>query len=111
MELAFIDQEFRDLCVNESIAKQVLGLPLASSLKKRLADLSAASMVADIFGLPGRPRELTGYNQEKIAVNLIDNHLLLFTSGHLNTPYLPTGTVDWSNVRRIKILGIDNEHE
>lgn len=110
MELAFTDKVFRDWCVNRSLARQALGLPLADRLNRRLADLAAAAVVSEIFGLPGRPRELSGERQGHIAVDLLDGQQLVFQSGHVKAPLHPSGNVDWSRVRRVKILGLENGH-
>lgn len=111
MELAFSDKKFRDLCLNEFLARRILGARIAEKLKSRLADLVAASVVADLFMLPGRPRELANDRQGYIVIDLIDEQQLVFQSGHIKGRMLPSGEVDWSRVRRVKILALENGHE
>lgn len=110
MELAFSSKDFRDLSMNESLAKQALGPELAKRLHARLADLAAASFVSDIFGLPGRPRELAGHRKGDIVVDLANGEQLVFQAGHVEARLSPTGEVDWVRVRRIKILGLERGH-
>lgn len=111
MELAFAEKNFRDLCYNETLAKQAYGSVLSSKLKRILADLGAATVVADLLLLPGNPRELTGDLRGRMVINLVDEHQLVFQVGHINPPVLQSGEIDWSRVRRIKILGLEKNHE
>lgn len=111
MELTFADKKFRDLCLNESLAIQALGPPLAEKLKRRLADLVAVSFVADLFALPGQPRELIDNRPSHIVMDLINGQQLIFQSGHVKTPLLQSGAVDWSRVRRVQIIGLESSHD
>lgn len=111
MELAFAEKNFRDLCYNELLAKQAYGSMLAGKLKRTLADLGAATVVTDLFLLPGNTRELTGGLRGQMVINLVDEHQLVFQAGHVNPPVLQSGEVDWSRVRRIKLLGLEKNHE
>lgn len=111
LELAFANKEFRDLCLNESLARQTFGEPLAERLKRRLADLAAASVVSDLLMLPGRPRELTNDRRGHMVMDLIDGQQLVFQGGHVKERVLQSGDIDWSRVRRVKILGLENGHE
>ncbi len=111
MELAFTDKNFRDLCLNEFLAIQVLGAPLAGKLKRRLADLAAATFVSDLFALPGRPRELMNNRSGDMVIDLINGQQLVFQNGHIKVGFLQSGSVDWTRVRRVKILGLENGHD
>lgn len=111
MELTFADKEFRDLCLNETLAKQTLGKPLAEKLKARLADLAAVSTVSDLFMLPGSPRELANDKRGHMVVDLVNGYMLVFKSGHIKERILTSGDIDWSRVRRIKILGLENGYD
>jgi plasmid maintenance system killer protein len=111
LELAFADKEFRDLCLNESLAKKALEAPLAEKLKRRLADLAAASVVSDLFVLPGSPHELTNDRDSKMAIDLINGKQLIFQSGHVTERLSQSGHIDWSRVSRIKILGLENSYD
>lgn len=106
MELAFADLALRALCLNESIAKQELGGEVAEKLKRRLADIAAASVVAELLMLPGKPTEIS-HQPEQMAIELVDGWLLLFSSGHTKERTLPDGSTDWGRVRRIKVLKVE----
>lgn len=111
MELSFAEKNFRDLCYNETLAKQVYGSTVAGKLKRILADLGAVTVAADLFALPGNARALSGDLQGRMVINVVDEHQLVFQVGHINPPLLQSGEVDWSRVRRIKILGLEKNHE
>jgi len=111
LELAFADRNFRDLCLNEFLARQALGDALAEKLKGRMADLAAAFVVSDLFMLAGKPRELTGGRRGYMVLNLIDRQQLVFQGGHVKERVLQSGDVDWARVRRVLILGLENGHE
>jgi len=103
--ISFADKSLRQLCENETIAKRKLGIKVAEKLKRRLADLRAASYVEDL--VVGEPRELEGM----MTVNLCDDYRIIFCANHHSTPRLDTGAINWSMVNRIKILRIEGNHD
>ena len=104
LELAFETKSLRNLCENQSEARQKLGLTVAGKLKRRLADLRAAECVTEMVA--GRIRELKGYSSSRIAVELGKSTVVVFVANHVKTPMLTSGDVDWARVRRIRILSI-----
>jgi hypothetical protein len=84
---------------------------VAGKLKSRLADLAAASVVSDLFLLPGRLRELLNERRGLLVMDLIDGQQLVLQGGHVKERLLQSGQVDWSRVRRVKILRLENGHE
>jgi hypothetical protein len=80
----------------------MLGTSVAASLKRRLADLHAASSVQDLVASP--PVQLE--NSSLMAVDLGDVYRIVFTTNP-GAPTLGTGDVDWPAVDRIKILRIE----
>lgn len=111
MELAFSDKQLRDLCLNESLARQAFGVAVAEKLKTRLADLAAVSVASELSMLPGRFRELSSDRRDYLVLDLIDGWQLIFQSGHVKERLLDTGEVDWSRIRRVKILKVEHDHE
>jgi len=108
LELAFAEKSLRQLCENEAIAKRMLGIKVAEKLKRRLADLRAATCVKDIVA--GSPRELEGVYQRQIALALCDDYHIVFCANHNTVPFLESGAIDWAKVSRVKILRIENNH-
>lgn len=108
MEIAFATKSLRQLCESEDTAKRSLGAKVAEKLKRRLADIHAASSAKDLVA--GRPQKLGGNRGHKIAVDLCDGVRLVFRVNHNSIPRTEDGYVDWSKVSRVKILSIGNSH-
>lgn len=109
LELAFAEKSLRQLCENEAIAQRKLGVSVAEKLKRRLADMRAATSVKDL--VVGAPRELEGACQHQIAVDLCDGYRIVFCANHNNVPFLESGAIDWTQVSRVKILRIECNHD
>jgi proteic killer suppression protein len=105
LEIAFAEKSDRQLCENEAIAVRKLGIKVAEKLKRRLADLRAATSVKDIVA--GKPQALFEKYKHQIAVELCDGYRLIFCSNHNTNPLLESDEIDWSRVSRIKILRIE----
>jgi hypothetical protein len=102
LELAFETKLLREICESEQKARQELGIKVAEALKRRLADLRAATSVED---LPvAKPRKNSG----TCVVDLPQGYRLVFVPNHTKNPMLKPRTVDWARVGRIKILRIEN---
>ncbi len=107
MEIAFAKKKLRQLCESEAQAKRDLGIEVANILKKRIADLRAATCVGDL--LAGQPRE-EGARGQNIAMELNNGSCMVFCVNHNVVPKVHSGRVDWSKVSRIKILRIECEN-
>lgn len=103
MELAFESKELRDICENEAEAKRKLGERIAEMLKRRLADLDAATSPKDL--LAGQPR--LGQDGQTMVVDLCEGHRMVFAANHPGNPATSDGDLDWAKVRRIRILRIE----
>lgn len=108
LELAFATKSLREVCESEVKASRNLGVRMAEKLKRRLADLRAASCVNDLVA--GRPRK-RGSRNRQMALNLYKSSKIIICANHNTTPVLESGNVDWSKVTRIKILRIEVAHD
>jgi hypothetical protein len=108
VQLAFETRELRSTCENHSHAVQELGLAVGEALKHRLADLDAATSIRDV--LLGNPRQLDGPRSHCMAIDLADDHVLIFCPNHTTNPVASDGQPDWPRVSRIRILGIEKNH-
>ena len=108
LELAFAEKSLRQLCENESRATRDLGATVAGQLKRRLSDMRAANRVSDLVA--GRPRAIAGEGEQRFAVELSDGFRIVFCANHNALPMLKSGSVNWSKVSRVKILGIERDH-
>lgn len=106
MRIAFDTQSLRQLCEQEENANDALGAEEARKLMNRLADLSAAHTVHELVA--GRPHPVDG--ADEYAVNLGDTSRIIFCANHVTNPVLGNGAIDWSRVRRIRVLRIEGRH-
>lgn len=109
LELAFDSKFLRNICESGDHARSELGPKVAEILKHRLADLRAATSINDI--VVGKPRLIENTEYQYMAIDLCDGHQMVFSANHLNNPLAESGKLDWSKVRRIKILRIGREND
>jgi hypothetical protein len=105
LEISFENKEIRAFCEYDEETKAHFGNEVALYLRIRLADLRAASNIFDV--LLGNPERLDHGKSFDYKVDLCDGYQLIFTANHITKPLLTNGDLDWSQVRRIKILKID----
>lgn len=107
MELAFENTAIRNICEDEKEAERELGPSVSKFLQHRLADFNAAMNINDI--LVGNPRicEYSLHDQKEMVIDLHNDYRLIFSANHPQNPLDDIGRVDWTKVRRIKILRIE----
>jgi plasmid maintenance system killer protein len=103
-----IEKEFND----ERALQRERGDRQARLIMRRLAELSGAETLEAMRYIPGpRCHELRGNLKGRLSVDLDHPYRLIFVPDHDETPTLPDGGMDWKQVKRIKILGVENTHE
>jgi hypothetical protein len=105
LELAFVNKTLRQLCENSTKANRELGDEVADRLRRRVADLRAATCVSDL--LVGTPEEISGDDQPQIVLDLGNCFQISFWANHNTVPKHESGAIDWSKVSRVKILAIE----
>ncbi len=104
MELAFENKELREICEDSKKATNKLGEELSISLRRRLSDIRAAKNIQE---LPiGNPMPFENENGSFCKISLQKGHELVFCCNHIYTPKGGDDNIDWSLVRRIKLLEI-----
>jgi hypothetical protein len=103
LELAFANKALRQLCESSVKANRKLGVDIANELRRRVADLRAATSVRDL--LIGAPREA----EDQIALDVGPCFQITFCANHNTVPTLESGAIDWSKVSRVKILAIESK--
>ncbi|MFG0249796.1 MAG: type II toxin-antitoxin system RelE/ParE family toxin [Phycisphaeraceae bacterium JB051] len=87
------------------------GDKLASKLKQRLMELSAAETLEQISRLPpARCHELKENYKGKLAVTLKEQYRLIFEVGNDPRPCLEDGGLDWEKVTEVVILEVVDYH-
>lgn len=105
MELAFATRRLRTLCVNHDQAVRAFGHDAADGLRTRLADLRAATYLAD---LPlGHPEVLEG-EPPCLRFELRGGLVLEARVSHATTPRTNEGDLDTSRVRRVLITEVND---
>jgi len=108
LELAFVNKALRQLCENSAKANRELGNGVADRLRRRVADLRAATCVSDL--LVGTPEEISRTDQPQIIIDLRNGFQIRFCANHNTVPKHESGAIDWSKVSRVKILAIETKN-
>ena len=100
---------------NESRQMEAIhGAQRAKRIRIRLQELRAAATLMDFWppkSPPGRCHELTqGKPHGRLSVDLDHPYRLIFVPDYDPLPLLPDGGLDWSRVRVVKILGVEDTH-
>lgn len=109
MEIAFETKELRDLCHHEAVSSANLSTSAAEALKKRLSDIHAADWIGEI--LAGRPRKGRWKTNECYFFELDDGFVLAVIPNHLKQRLNNDGQIDWSTVRRVKVVYLGERNE
>ena len=103
-----IEKEFND----KRALRRNRGERQAKLIMRRLVEMSAADNLEVIRHLPGpRCHELKGDLSGQLSVDLDHPYRLIFVPGHEPLPVLPEGGLDWRQVTKVKILGVQDTHE
>ena len=105
LDLAFSTRELRDICERQACAQNGLGFKISNVLHDRIADFIAAKSPLDI--LVGSPRKGRNSKGEFLTVDLINDYQIRIFPNHRKNPTDQSGAINWSQVSRIKIVGID----
>ena len=114
MDIIFKSRKLGKEFNEDSQLKKIHGVNRAKKIKKRMAELRAASSLRDLWppkSGPSRCHELTGGKRAgQISVDLDHPYRLIFVPAHNPKPTLADGGLDWSKVTAIKILGVEDTH-
>ena len=105
LELAFETENLRHMCEHEAVALKQLGQLAADALRNRLSDLHTADFIDEV--LAGRPRHLSMDGVDCVQFELVDRWTLTVSPDHVPPRNTRDGHSDWSRVRRIKIIRVE----
>jgi proteic killer suppression protein len=109
MDRSFATARLKRLCEQQAAATREFGPDSARRLRARLSDIEAADNVTELVA--GHPHPLSRDRQGQFAVSLTGGHRLVFAPDHEPVPVTEDGTVDWANVRRVRIVFIGDYHD
>lgn len=105
MEIAFQSRLLRDCCESEDMLEARFGEEAAAAIIRRLADLRAATTIADLA--VGNPCELDAGTNPTLCIDLADGYRVLLRANHLNLPRTSTGALSWPEITRLKVISIE----
>ncbi len=103
MELAFETVGLRRVCESDVEARKCFPEGTAEELQDRLADIRAATAVSDLVA--GRP-SLDARPPGRIRFGLDGAYELVCVGNHPRPPLGDDGLVDFSRMRRVKVIMI-----
>ena len=106
VEIAFASRDLREICENDTTAREKLGQQVTRKLITRLAELDAASSVLELpHGCP------YSFKEKKAIFDLLDGYKLVISPNHPDNPVTDSDGIDWSRVYRIKVTDITDSHD
>jgi plasmid maintenance system killer protein len=111
VEILFVNTKLRKLCGSHQALQREHGQVCARKATARLQDLEAAASLEDMRTLPGKCHELSGDRAGQLAITLSGGKRLILEPASNPIPARPDGGLDWTNVRSIRVLAIDDYHK
>jgi proteic killer suppression protein len=109
--IGFKSRKLADVFNSEKELKRKYGERVGRLIKRRMAVLRAAAMLADVSHKPPERRhELEGRRKGTFAVDLKHPHRLVFKPDHNPLPCKEGGGIDLRKVTAIIILGVEDYH-
>lgn len=109
MKISFLDADIEALCKQSKLATRELGVESAKKLQRRLSELFAATVVAELVA--GRPHPLKRDRAGQFALDLHGGCRLIFKPAKQPAPIKADGSIDWAQVDDITILEAGNYHD
>lgn len=103
MELSFHTKALRDTCANAVMLKRKFAPEVVEAVRRVLADLRAASSVHEIAA----GDVLGDVAAACLRIKLGSRHFLRLEPNHLPVPADANGQIDWTQVSRLKVMGIE----
>ena len=111
MELYYNNAKMHKACTSERDMKRVWGQATAKVLRRRLGELENAPTLQDMGLLPSAHcHELVADRAGQLAVDLDQNHRLVFRPNHDPIPLKADGGLDWAAVTSVVILDVVDYH-
>ena len=109
MEVTFGDPDLAETFGDMRLLRKKHGAVRAKKIEQRLKQLAAAKTLDVMRSAPGRCHELHGDRAGQLSLDLDHPYRLLFQPGGDPDPG-PGGGLDWSAVRSVVVIGIEDTH-
>jgi proteic killer suppression protein len=110
VELTFATTRLQRLLESQRELRRTHGDRCAKKLMTRMADLRAASTLAEFRRLPGRCHELAGDRRGQLALDLEGGKRLIFSPCGSDI-HRTDGGLDWSMVEAVCVLEVGDYHD
>ncbi len=109
MDIEFSSSDLQALCEQQRLMTRQLGDNCSRKLRNRLADLRAASNVAELNS--GRPHPLKHDRAGQFALDLFGGKRLVFEPANNPVPTRDDDSIAWDLVTKVRIIFIGNYHD
>lgn len=109
MDIEFSSPDLQALCEQQRLMTKRLGDNCSRKLITRLADLRAASNVAELSA--GRPHPLKGDRNGQFALDLHGGKRLVFEPANNPLPAREDNSIAWDLVTKVRIVFIGDYHD
>ncbi len=111
MDIVFSNKKLEKTCADERRMQREFGTVRSKKVKRRLAEIDAASNLDEFGKLPGpRCHELGGDRKGQLSIDLDHPYRLIIEPNHNPIPAKDDGGLDWSQVTAIRIIEIEDTH-
>lgn len=111
MDILFQTRKIQKICNDFGRLQKEYGQRQAKLIRRRLDELRAADVLADIGRLPpARCHELGGDREGQLAVDLKHPYRLIFEPYHDPIPRKQDHGLDWTRVTVILIIEVEDYH-
>ncbi len=111
MEIYFADPKLERIVNTKRDLVRKFGDRMATLMRRRLDDMDAADSLENLRPLPGRYHELIGDRTGQLSADLVHPLRLIFEPLEKPYPEKPSGGMDWSKVKRVIVVGVEDTHE
>lgn len=112
MEILFSTSKLQKVCNSAKETDREWGQDNGKKVRQRLAELAAASCLADMMKLPqARCHALKGDRAGQFAVDLKHPKRLVFEPAHDPVPKKADGGLDLTAISSVRILGVVDYHD
>jgi proteic killer suppression protein len=111
MIISFKDSKTQKVFCDVRALTRKWGAEQARMLGRRLNELAAAENLGILRSLPQmHAHELSGDRAGQISLDIKQPYRLLIMPDHEETPRKKDGGLDWKQITKIKILGVEDTH-
>lgn len=111
MEILYSSRKLKKALTNSSKLVRKYGKQQAKEIQKRIGQLDMADTLAQISPFPPtRCHELVGNRAGQLSLDLKHPYRLIIEPANEPIPQKDDGGLDWSEVTKIEIIGVEDTH-